>query len=315
MENNGDELIQETAPKIIEGIFKYLVGPLNPWIEAIGRRKATKIDLKTVRDFEKVKKKNPSLPIELSKNFLENSNIRWDENLVQRTQARVMTDEIRKQNNLENIARMTSQDLEDQPKQNNLPIDEDFLSEFKEQAGRVHKEEMQRVWAKILANEIRNPGTYTPKDLLTLRSLNKELAQELLSLAPYILGQENGSHLFLFGEVDFLEKAEIPYDFISNLSQEGLLDTSSYYKVLLKGDKDGKLKLTTHDLLFFIQTGVPNFEIAVHIYSLTRIGKSIYSILSPEKTTEKQIEILSSFLNKLFSNSIDVTIQVKEKKK
>lgn len=312
MGNNTDELMKDTN-KIVENILKLLVGPLNPWLEAIGRRRATKKDLKTVLDFEKVKKENPSLPIELSKNFLENSYINWDEDLIRRAQTRVMADEIRKQNNLEHIAIMTIEDLENQPKQNDIPIDEDFLSEFKEDAGRIHKEEMQRIWAKILANEIRNPGTYTPKDLLTLRSLNKELAQEFLSLVPYILGKENGDHLFLFGEADSLEKAGISYSFIRNLSQEGLLDTTSYYKVLLKCDEEGKLELTTHDLLFLIQTGIQNFETAVHIYSLTRIGKSIYSIMSPEKTTEKQVEILSSILSKLFSNSMDVKIEVKEK--
>ena len=53
--------------------------------------------------------------------------------------------------------------------------DFDFFYRFYDNAGKVSDEEMQELWAKILAGEINQPGEYSLKTLLVLSSFSKTM--------------------------------------------------------------------------------------------------------------------------------------------
>lgn len=59
---------------------------------------------------------------------------------------------------------------------NKSTIDLDWLISFFEKAGEVSNEDMRRLWAKVLAGEIRKPGTFSEKSIRVLLDLDATAA-------------------------------------------------------------------------------------------------------------------------------------------
>jgi hypothetical protein len=67
------------------------------------------------------------------------------------------------------------------------PVDSDWLYRWKERAERVSIEEMQRLWAKILAGEIGCPGSYSLRTLELLFSLTRGEAKLITEAAKFCI--------------------------------------------------------------------------------------------------------------------------------
>ena len=64
-------------------------------------------------------------------------------------------------------------------------IDEDWLFAWREYAGRVAAEDLQRLWGSVLAGEVKSPGQYSIRTLEFLRTLSKAEAETISQLARY----------------------------------------------------------------------------------------------------------------------------------
>lgn len=67
----------------------------------------------------------------------------------------------------------------------NLTID--WFVRFFEDAGNISDEQMQELWAKVLAGEIKQPGSFSLRTLEVLRNLSKEEAEILQEIASYAI--------------------------------------------------------------------------------------------------------------------------------
>lgn len=118
-----------------------------------------------------------------------------------RTENRVKFREAKKQLNIENITAIAANDLKDEPEIENNPIDEDWTNRFFNIAEDISSEEMQFLWGKILAGEIKSPKSYSLRALDILRNLTKEEADVFIKFAQaklvsgdkfFIYNQDNG---------------------------------------------------------------------------------------------------------------------------
>ena len=50
-------------------------------------------------------------------------------------------------------------------------IDEDWLFAWRDYAGRVSTEDLQKLWGNVLAGEVKSPGTYSVRTLEFIRGL------------------------------------------------------------------------------------------------------------------------------------------------
>ena len=66
-------------------------------------------------------------------------------------------------------------------------IDDDWLFNFAEHASRVSNEQMQSVWARILAGEMFEPGTFSLRTLDILSKLSVNDANDVAGIAPYVV--------------------------------------------------------------------------------------------------------------------------------
>lgn len=75
-------------------------------------------------------------------------------------------------------------DIADPPNNN---VDEDWLFAWRENAGRVSTEDLQRLWGSILAGEIKEPGKYSVRTLDFLKTLSRSEAEKISRMASFVI--------------------------------------------------------------------------------------------------------------------------------
>ncbi len=84
---------------------------------------------------------------------------------------RLRTREVRRQENIEAIADRAFEALP--PEVSDEPVDEDWIVNFFEQCQDIANEQMQTLWARLLAGEVARPGSYSPRTLSLVRDLRQ----------------------------------------------------------------------------------------------------------------------------------------------
>lgn len=102
--------------------------------------------------------------------------------------------EHRKKTNRDLIAGQAAMELMGKQVDDN-PVDKDWVIQFFESAEDVSSEEMQVIWARLLAGEVKRPGTFSKRAIHALKLMSTREAQALKALVEYSIKNEMGEFL------------------------------------------------------------------------------------------------------------------------
>lgn len=145
-----------------------------------------------------------SPPISNSK--VDNSSNPKTQSLEERTTDRINFQEAKKQLNIESITSYTAEFLKDEPPVTDEPIDEDWKNRFFRIAEDISTDEMQALWGRILAGEIKQPKSYSLRTLETLKNLNKREAECFLKFGKLAITSAGTSFIINFKGEKLLEE-------------------------------------------------------------------------------------------------------------
>ncbi|EPC4056252.1 DUF2806 domain-containing protein [Vibrio parahaemolyticus] len=106
-----------------------------------------------------------------------------------RALARLNHKEIVRQQNIESIIDMSLDNLPDSVSEE--LIDEEWLLNFFDSCQNISRSSMQMIWAKILAGEVSEPGSFSIRTLSVLKTLQKNEAELFSNLAQYVWKHES----------------------------------------------------------------------------------------------------------------------------
>ena len=111
--------------------------------------------------------------------------------LNRRTEARVAFESIKQQANMEGIAcaALSYLNISDATPQD---VEDDWVTNFFEKCHNVSDEEMQQAWARILAGEANNPGSFSRKTVNVMADLGKADAEMFRNLCRFVCTQWSG---------------------------------------------------------------------------------------------------------------------------
>lgn len=126
-----------------------------------------------------------------------------DRELAERAIIAAIGENIQAQRNRERIAEFASDELGLDPGSADATgeIDDDWLNVFSERASQVSKEQMQLLWGRVLAGEIRQPGSFR---LRTLQALSVVDAEEAKLVHEHMNLVIDGTALYVGPENDFV---------------------------------------------------------------------------------------------------------------
>jgi uncharacterized repeat protein (TIGR03899 family) len=146
------------------------------------------------------------------------------EELARRASERIQNRELRRQQNIESIVATALEQLPSSV--SNEPVDDDWVSQFFEQCQDVGNTEMQTLWAKLLAGEIAEPGTYSRRTLNLVRLMSMDDASLFTKFCSYIFhGDEFLFHIRLRQSDQYLLTKGFSYRNLLNLQNVGLIES------------------------------------------------------------------------------------------
>lgn len=138
----------------------------------------------------------------------------------------LVLEEISKQINIESIARKCLDYIE----KDFVPqgeIDDDWLYTFRDSVKNISSEELQSIWAKLLANEIQSPSTYSLRTLDTLKNMSKYEAEKFKQFIKLTITDINHTNRISITDPDILLRYGITYNDILLLQEIGLIQVGS----------------------------------------------------------------------------------------
>ncbi len=124
--------------------------------------------------------------------------------LEERADTRIDYQERRRQANIEDVTAIAAGELAGETEVPPNPPDDDWISRFFSAAQDVSAEDVQVLWGRILAGEIKRPGSYSLRTLDFLRNLSKAEAEVLERVGKLAIFAAN-SYLVPIFDKDALE--------------------------------------------------------------------------------------------------------------
>ncbi|NVJ91376.1 MAG: DUF2806 domain-containing protein [Methylocystaceae bacterium] len=210
-----------------------------------------------------------------------------EDELEQKTIQRLIHQEKRKHINIEQITLQAAQSLDDDAKPND--IDEDWLVDFFNKSETVSNKEMQSLWAKILAGEANQNGSFSKRTTTFVSSMSKEEAQLFTSLCQFCWGTKKESVFIDDYKNDIYTKAGITYQSLMELEALGLIHffPNGHYTATINSKLFWPVYFNKSAPLQFPKDHGNQFKMG-HV-DLTKLGKE----LSPICDTEPNYEYLN----------------------
>lgn len=200
-----------------------------------------------------------------------------DPEVVRRATDRFLIESSRSQSNIESVARLAIEDLRDDPAtvEMNNDIDEYWISKFVRFSQDASSSEAQNLWAKVLAGEIRQAGSFSLRTMRFLSELDKNVAETFLELTRNTLHANS-----IFTPVDrwstgpALKKLKL-------LLEAGLIsDIPGSTNRPVVADQNGMLFVWQERSALVIKAN-PSFSFNIPISQFTTVGEEIYKLIEP----------------------------------
>ncbi len=195
----------------------------------------------------------------------------------------------------ENIVSITNKAIGYLPeKVSDTPVDPDWRTRWFRKAGDISNEEMQEVWAKILASEVAEPGTFSLRTLETVSNLSKHEAEVFQKVCNFV---SNSMWIQVYNDSQhYLEKFGLIYYELLELEEAGLLRSQiSYFQIKfgqLKKDEVNYTLGTKFYQAFDISNDSKRETYPIQIMILTKSGQELCQILEANLNPDYKKTIL-----------------------
>ncbi|MDE7210723.1 MAG: DUF2806 domain-containing protein [Lachnospiraceae bacterium] len=194
--------------------------------------------------------------------------------------------------------------------------DFDWFMRFYDAVGTVSDEEMQELWAKILAGEILQQGSYSLRTLETLRNLSKQEAVLFRKICSYSINSSNRL-LYLPNYEEYLEFAHITFGEVLKLSEYGLILCNSFLYTKIEVEAEIKMVCNNNELVMFVQSKQEDEKRILEIsqFPLTDTGKELSMVIGASASNESVLQfgkLLKDKKGDEFNFSVNRILSIRE---
>lgn len=183
----------------------------------------------------------------------------------------ILAREKRKMLNAQNVVEQAQHHFIEGEQVSDEPVNQDWINRFFTIVEDVSDAEMQQLWARILAGEIKRPKSYSLRTLELLRNLSQKEAEAINRASKYLMDEYLlcadifGADIFILSKMDELgiicgEQMMFKHFIYSNETKD--INIGDTYALRVCSNKD--------------------IEIAVKCYHLTTVGYEIFSLIKED---------------------------------
>lgn len=227
-----------------------------------------------------------------------------DSTLEERTKERLNFQEAKRQLNIESITAFAAEDLKNEQPVTDEPLDEDWTTRFFKIAEDISNEEMQALWGKILAGEIKQPRSYSLRTLELIRNLSQKEADVFMKVANYAIKSGGKNYLFKGNDDKYLrEKCNISYMDIALLIEIGLIQPGDFvnHQLIQQSIDSQRVFIAGNTIILAnIKANTPTIQLPVNVFSNS--GNELIKLIN----STPPIEYLRYFANSFKGDNVDI---------
>lgn len=168
----------------------------------------------------------------------------------------------------------------------NASYDFDWFVRFYEAVGNVSDNEMQKIWAKLMAGEIAEPSSYSLKTIDILRNMSKKDAELFVNICSHSF-MYGADRLFLPNNDEYLKEFGIYYTDIMKLSEQGLIFNDGSISLNITINKKPKILFINNELVMTISATNDNeIRASIQEYPFTQAGFELASLVTKCSTDD-----------------------------
>ncbi len=216
-----------------------------------------------------------------------------------RIQNRLDFIETKRQQNLDYINFIAAEQLEQEKEVAEEPVDDDWTTRFFNYAQDISNEEMQALWGRILAGEIKRPNSFSLRTLEIIRNLSKDEAQVFMKFASLNITSGNTGFILNFKNEKLLEeKYRITFNDRLLLEEIGFLTANDLQFKIAKTDDKPRQVVFIIGNICVIQDKIENKpEQQLQVLVFTKIGQQLLKLVNTVPELD-YIQLLASKLGR-----------------
>lgn len=223
--------------------------------------------------------------------------------LSARTNERVNHQEQKKQYNIESVTAFAAEELKDEKAVSDEPLDEDWTTRFFRIVEDVSTEEMQALWGRILAGEIKQPKTYSLRTLELIRNLSRAEANTITKVANYAISYSGRNYLFKGKEGKLLDgKYNISYGEIASMMEVGLIQPGEFVNLQMREQPNDSKNVYTSGNVVIITNVKANTPLQIPVHVFSTAGNELLKLVH----SKPPFDYLKSFANFLKRENVEV---------
>ncbi len=180
-----------------------------------------------------------------------------------------------------------------------MDVDEDWIFMWRDYAGKVSAEDLQKLWGSVLAGEVKSPGRYSIRTLEFLKTLSKPEAELISKLASYVIDGRIARAQSIYLDSKGLNFSTLlvmqELGVVSGVEAIGLTTT---YKTIVEGKF--VRAFVSHNKALIVEHDDPTKTLEFEVYILTAVGRQILGLGSFDPDVEYMRLIGKEFMRKGF---------------
>lgn len=216
-----------------------------------------------------------------------------------RIEKRLTYQQLSKQQNIDNVVDIAIEQLSHEEAVSDKEVNKDWTTRFFNIVEDISDEEMQYLWGKILAGEVKQPNSYSLRTLDILRNLTTDEANMFTKLAELALYNPGEKNCFVFMNIGFLEShLQISTMNILRLSEAGLLYNDHNLSIKFEYTESSGSIIIYGDKGIGISKEVNAPESSMQIFSFTQSGTELTKLIASNYNEDYIKEIAKVLKNK-----------------
>jgi hypothetical protein len=205
--------------------------------------------------------------------------------LKRRALTRFVAEEMNKQSNMESITSKALPDLSPDAKPQGM--ENDWIAHFFDRCKLISDEQMQSLWARVLAGEANNPGTYSKRTVNFLATLDKSDAEQFTRLQSFcwVLDGEPVALINDFNDPMYLEYG-VSFGVLTHLDSIGLIVFDSLAGFVRKTKEPITFKASYFEHVHLIQVPSQECNLEVGHVLMTQVGRQLASVCESRPVEE-----------------------------
>ena len=290
----------QTLVSPIEKLIEAVSGAIGKAYEPCHIKRMANAKAYEVRTISDAVRNNSDIPIVYDSSSVLIDTSKYEE-IAKRASSRLTYQEITKQQNIEAVVNNAYQELQCADSVPNDPVDSDWMFRFFNSVENIRDEDMQKIWGRILAGEIRSPSRYSYRTLETLRNMNKEEALLFQKIASLALSYDECK--FILKDKPLMNKHNVFFKDVLKMEECGLMSSQIISLKLKTSNVRTAYLWNSHILGKITGTSADIKENNLGIYIFSEAGYQLIDAIKPEQSESYILDSLK-LIRSIYNNVI-----------